>query len=195
MTDRDYCPHCDQTATPNPEDSRSCPVCGGPLTQQPETPPGPAYLREPPPAESGIQILEADDARLMLSIPSGGKRSRSMGCFVVLWNLITMGVTGGFAAAAFQQDGPPWFVFLFLSLFWAVGVGMAVFWVKLRFERGYLFLSADRAVQQKILFGRKRNFETPLDERSEARLAESYQENDEPVYRVELAGVEHHSKL
>ncbi|MDB4786625.1 MAG: hypothetical protein P8M30_05895 [Planctomycetaceae bacterium] len=140
------------------------------------------------PYESKAEILEATNDRLMLSIPPGGKRANSLGCFGVIWLLITGAVSGGFGFAKLNGEGDdlPIFFFGLLGFFWLIGLGMLYFAIKLKYTRGYLFLSRDRAVHQSIFFSRKKTVEIPLDSKTHARLVESYQENNTPVYRVEI---------
>lgn len=67
-----------------------------------------------------------------------------------------------------------------------IGFVMLYFAIKMKYTRGYLFLGRDRAVHQSILFSRKKNTEITINATSHARLVEAYQENDTPVYRVEI---------
>lgn len=173
---------------------RHCVACGESLdallpSKIPSTAMGQlGYSLSAPPVGSGIQIVQATDDHLVLTIPPGGKRGCSLGCFAIAWLGITAAVSSGFVFAALQPNGPPWPIFLFLSIFWLIGLGMLYFSIKLRFTRGYLFLEPQRAVLQTILFGRKRITETALDANSVARLQVSYQENGVNVYRVEVVG-------
>ncbi|MBD3676736.1 MAG: hypothetical protein HUJ26_24775 [Planctomycetaceae bacterium] len=149
------------------------------------------YQLNAPPQGMKAEVIEATQDRLMLSIPEGGKRARSLGCFGMLWLLITGAVTSVFAFAgmeelAREEEWGPYFVFGILSLFWLVGLGMLYFAVKLKYTRGYLFLSRERAVHQSIFFSRKTNTEIILNANSHARLVESYQENESPVYRIKI---------
>lgn len=149
------------------------------------------YELSAPPMESETEVIEATNDRLMLSIPGGGKRARSLGCFSVLWLLITGTVTTVFALVGFEELGKdeewgPYLAFGVLSLFWLVGLGMFYFSVKLKYTRGYLFLSRERVVHQSIFLGRKTNTEITLTPNSHAMLVESFRENDTPVYRVKI---------
>lgn len=194
MSETVECSRCGTAITPEGDSLPPfCPTCGLQLEAAQMAHAFDAdvdYALLAPPHKSGIEIIEATNDRLMLSIPAGGKRANSLGCFGILWLLITGAVTGGFAATAFQADGPPWFVFLLLSLFWLIGFVMLGWAIRMKYSRGYLFLSKDRAVHQRILFNWKKNTEVSLDAGSYARLVESYQENDVPVYRIEIEGTD-----
>lgn len=137
---------------------------------------------------SRVEVVENTGGRLVLFIPGGGPNATSVGCFAFLWNGVVLAVTGGFAAAAMQLNGPPWFAFLFLSPFWAVGLGMAYWAIKLRHERTMLLVEPARAVIQRTLFNRVRTDETELAEGSSAGLVEAYRQNDDPVFAIHIRG-------
>lgn len=144
-----------------------------------------------PPADSAIQVIESTAERLVLHIPAGGKGSAGIGCFAVLWNGFMLLFTAAFVGAGFkaQNQPPPGAgLFVFLALFWAVGLGMSYFWLKMKFERTFVLLDRERIAVQKSLLGRKKVHETALGPRARAELVESYQQNDNPVYRVEVSG-------
>jgi hypothetical protein len=150
-------------------------------------------LNLPPlPAGSPIKVAEATDDRLVLYIPGGGKSASGLGCFALAWNgamcLFTAIIVGGVLWGN-QNDAPAGLGMLaFLGLFWAVGLGVAAFWVKMKYERTFLLIDRDRFVIQRVLFNRKRIEETHLASDSRAALVESYQQNDDPVYRIEVQG-------
>ncbi|MGE5193122.1 MAG: hypothetical protein ACM3U2_11545 [Deltaproteobacteria bacterium] len=144
------------------------------------------------PAGSQIKVVEAADDRLVLYIPGGGKSASGLGCFAVAWNGFMCVFTTVLLGALLRgngNDAPPMLgVVAFLGLFWAVGLGMAWFWMKMKYERTFLLLDRDRLVIQRVLFNRKRIEETHLTPDSRAALVESYQQNDKPVYRIEVQG-------
>lgn len=142
------------------------------------------------PAKSRIKVVESTSARLVFYIAGGGKSAAAVGCFVVLWNAILCLFTGGIVIGAFQGGGNQ---VLFptaalLGLFWAVGIGVAWLWTKMKYERTFILIERDRVVMQRVLFNRKKIDETLLSPESRAELVESYQQNDDPVYRIEVAG-------
>mgnify|MGYP006173009621 CR=1 FL=1 len=146
-----------------------------------------------PPAGVGIQVVKSSEDQLVIAVPPGGKHARSIGCFGVAWLGITAAVSGGFLFAdnAEQKgDGPPLFILIpFFSIFWAVGIGMIVAWVRMRFTQILLSVEREKFAIQKTLFGRKKLKQLPLDENSHAELVESYRENEQPVYAIQMESV------
>ncbi|MBX3441693.1 MAG: hypothetical protein KF774_04740 [Planctomyces sp.] len=136
---------------------------------------------------SRIDVVEDSRSRLVLFIPPGGKSG--LGCFAIMWNGILSIITLGFLFATLQPDGPPWPVFLFLSLFWAVGLGVAYFWLKSKYERMMLLVEPSHAVLRRTLFGRTKTQEIDLGPESSASLYEAYSVNDVPVHGVDLRGL------
>jgi hypothetical protein len=137
---------------------------------------------------SKIQVVERAPDRLVLFIPGGGSGAAGLGCFAVVWN----GFMTFFTAMMFAGGvaGRPLLgIFAFLGLFWAVGLGMAWFAIKMKFERVMLLVDPAHAVIQKTLFGRVRTDEADLARGSSAELVESYQQNDRPIYAVTINGV------
>jgi|GEM_PF-1010412 len=154
----------------------------------------------PLPAKSRINVVEASDDRLVLFLPGGGKNATGLGCFALMWNLFMCVFTPPWFLGVFQgagnNNGPPILVLIgFLSLFWAVGLGMAWFWLKMKYERTYILLERHRLVVQKVLFNRKRIDETTLMPDSRAELVEAYKQNDVPVYRIEVKGQDRPAKF
>lgn len=144
------------------------------------------------PAKSRITIVEASAERLVFYVPGGGAASGGIGCFALVWNGFMVAFTSIILTSGGQGAGnnptPELGLIAFLSLFWAVGLGMAYFWMRLKFERTFLLLERQRIVLQKVLFSRKRVEETILTTASRAELVESYKQNDRPVYRIEVQG-------
>jgi hypothetical protein len=158
-------------------------------------------VRELPalPAKSQIQVVESTDERMVFYIPGGGKSAAGIGCFALLWNGF-MGVFTIFMSVGLiqgkQADAPPLLAMLaFIGLFWAVGLGMAYFWIRMKYERTFLLVERERIVVQKILFNRKRVDESPLGPKSRAELVEAYSQNDSPVYRIEIQGATRAAKF
>lgn len=156
-----------------------------------------------PPSESSIQVVEESAERLVVLIPPGGKQSRFIGCFAMFWLLVTAIVSGVFCFAmvgdGMQWKGgkapPVWFLPLFLSAFWAVGIGMTIAWVRLRFTRLLLVLEPSRLAIKRELFNSTKVAVLELEESSQAVLESAYEENDRPVYRVCVTGVGREEKF
>jgi hypothetical protein len=137
-------------------------------------------------------VVEAAEDRLVLYIPGGGKSAAGLGFFAILWNgavLLFTGVAIGGTLDAKGNEGTPLVgILAFLSIFWTIGLVLGWFALKLKYERTFLLLDRDRLVVQRVLLNRKRVDNTALSADSRAALVESYQQNDNPVYRIELEG-------
>ena len=146
-----------------------------------------------PPAGVGIQVVKSSDDQLVIAVPPGGKRARSIGCFGAAWLVITGVISTAFLIGGEENwdgDAPPlYFLVPFLAIFWAVGIGMLIFWARMRFTQLLLSVERDQFAIQKTLFGRKKLTKLALDENSHAELVESYSENDRPVYAIQMEGV------
>jgi hypothetical protein len=140
------------------------------------------------PAGSRVQLMEAGRDRQVIYIPPGGKETTSLGCFALFWNLFMVVFTGAWLGPA-GHGGLPIALFLFFGLFWAVGLGMLYFWIRMRFTRTYLLLERERIVVQRVLFGRKTTAETLLGADSKAGLVEAYRSNNVPVHTVTINGI------
>ena len=142
-------------------------------------------MTAPLPPDSKIEVIESGSDRLVVYVPPGGKKSLGLLIFGTLWSLITASITGVFLFNMPEFEILP---LLFMSLFWIVGLVMLTIGVRMRFTRLHILLDRDRLAIQRTLFGRKSLAETQLTPESRARLVESYQENDVPVYRVDVEG-------
>jgi uncharacterized protein YbaR (Trm112 family) len=201
-----YCPKCRAAINPDLVDDSGrveCPFCGNDwsLLDQPVAPaepfapgaiPGDVPDRSqglsqavaPLPPASQIKVVEEDHDRLVIYIAGGGKTATGLGCFATMWN----GFMVIFTPLMFIQEGWRLDLVAFLGLFWAIGLGIAFIWMKMKYERTFLLLDRDRLVIQRVLFNRKWVQETALAAGSRAVLDSSYQQNDEPVYHIEVQG-------
>ncbi len=198
--DRNACPNChaslddDELASTG---SAECPFCGEPLPEgyfgsDPETQQAVSASSETSPVAGGlppqskVSVVEASESRYVIFIPPGGKQTRSLGVFAVAWNGFMAAFTGIWISVG---DDAPWVMLvLILGLFWAVGITVLIFWIRMRFTRTHLLLERDRIAIQRILFGRKSIAETFLGPDSKAELAEAYRSNNKPVYSVAVNG-------
>lgn len=146
-----------------------------------------------PPPGVGIQVVKSSTERVVIAVPPGGKKARSLGCFGFVWMAIVLPVTGGILYGSFEKGNGDIATILgilaFSGLFWAVGIGMIVVWVRMRFTEIFLSVEREQFAIQKTLFGRKKLRKIALDEHSRARLVESYSENDVPVYAIQMEGI------
>jgi len=156
------------------------------------------------PESSRIQIVESSSDRLVLVLPQGGRNARGLGCFAFFWLLITAAVSvpvlgaqlGFLGDIKWDGDPPPnWAIGLFFLVFWAVGIGMSYAWLKMAFTRTMLSLEPTRFAVQYELFGKKSLRVLELDANSNAELAEAYQQNDVPVYRIAVTGLSGEEKF
>ena len=149
-------------------------------------------LSAPPPGV-GITVVKSSTEQLVIAIPSGGKKARSIGCFGFVWMAIVLPISCAFIiGGAEDEDGNAVSLFVlipFFGIFWAVGIGMIIAWARMRFTEIFLSVEREQFAIQKTLFGRKKLKKIALDEGSQARLVESYSENDVPVYAIQMEGV------
>ena len=153
-----------------------------------------------PPPGVGIKVVESSDERLVISVPPGGKKARSIGCFGVIWMAITVPVSCVFLLVDDANweggEAPPLFVMIpFFGVFYAVGIGMLIAWVRMRFPQSYLAVDRGQFAIQKTLLGRRKLTKIPLDGQSHAELVEAYTENDNPVYAIQIEGTGEKTKF
>jgi len=146
-----------------------------------------------PPPGVGIQVVKSSADQLVIAVPPGGKKARGLGCsgFILLAIvlLITCGIIYG---GGEDENGNPASipgVLAFTGIFWAVGIGMIIVWVRMRFTKIFLSVEREQFAIQKTLFGRKKLKTIQLDEKSRAKLIESYSQNDVPVYAIQMEGI------
>jgi len=142
----------------------------------------------------GIQVVKSSADQLVIAVPPGGKKARSLGCFGFIWMAIVVPASSIFILTDDADwDGgnaPSLFVLIpFFGIFWAVGIGMIIAWVRMRFTNIFLSVEREQFAIQKTLFGRKKLKKIQLDEKSHAKLIESYSENDAPVYAIQMVGI------
>lgn len=192
------CPGCATELPPDQAeraDRAECPFCGAALPAPAEEMPDQTEGASPaaqPPKGSKIRVVEHSPDRLIMHISGDGAAATGLGCFALVWNLFMVVFTAVFASVGFAGGGkgPGWVVAPFLGLFWCVGLAMLYFFLKLKYERTLLLVERESMAIKKIFFSRQRVEQTALNARSRACLREAYSQNDEPVYRVEVAGAE-----
>jgi len=163
-------------------------IAGNPLPEDRhldrDTPTSPANL-----SDRQVEIIEQTADRWVAHLPPTTKGSGGLGMFALMWNgfmtLFTAVAVSAFWKQAERIEIVP---VLFLSVFWLVGIGFIIGWVRMRYTRLYLLLEKDRLVIQRKLF-RTTNRELMLSPTSKATLEESYAVNDVPVYSVTVHGL------
>ena len=204
------CPACRATLEPDEidRDLRECPLCSASLAEVDlsavEAPLGDEdepIAGNPLPADSHghsvaptgdstrqVEIIERTADRLVVHLPPNASGSGGLGFFAILWNGFMVVFTTIMFFSLFKEKGQiEIFPVLFVAVFWLVGIGLAIGWVRMRFTRLYLLLEKDRLVTQRKLF-RTTNRELLLSPSSRATLEESYSVNDVPVHAVTVHG-------
>jgi hypothetical protein len=149
-----------------------------------------------PPA--GTKITRGNDASgaSVWDIPASGK-SGGLLVFAVLWCSIIALVSGGFLFAylsgePIQNKGPgkspDWVIIPFLSVFWAVGLGMFYAGFRNKFAKHRIAVSVDAVSLRREFFGKVRDKSLPLAGINAVSQVEFYQKNYQPVHGVEIRG-------
>ncbi len=206
------CPECRATLEPDEidRDLRECPLCSSSLADvdlsavddqlgsEDEAIAGnPLPAGTPEDSEGSVsatrrqvEIIERSATRLVAHLPPSTSGSGGLGFFVILSNGFMLVFTGVGGAILRQKGGGVELLpLIFVGVFWLVGIGMAIGWVRMRFTRLYLLLERDRLVVQRKLF-RTTNSELLLGPEAQASLSESYAMNDIPVYAVTIQGAD-----
>ena len=143
------------------------------------------------PTGVGIKLIESSKEQLVISIPPGGARCRFIGFFGLAFLSITTTVSSAFllVPSNMSEGGrtlPKLFLLPFFSLFYAVSFGFLFAWLRMRFTKILIAVTADQFALQRTWF-KSQKFETvALDQDSLAELVESYQENNTPVYTIRI---------
>ena len=111
------------------------------------------------PADSQVRI-ESRVNGLMLVIPPAGLRKDCKGlfAFAIVWCLFMAVFTGlmGFANGN-KTKGPPWFIWIFVGVFWLIGVSILAGAINMGRRRAMLLVeNGELRVAQEDLFGAKR---------------------------------------
>ncbi len=204
------CPACRATLEPAEidRDRRECPLCSASLSEVDlsavEAQLGSddeAIAGNPLPADSHghddtatgdsarqVEIVERTADRLVVHLPPNASGGGGLGCFAFVWNAFMAVFSTIMYFAMFKAKGQiEVFPVVFVAVFWMVGIGLMIGWVRMRFMRLYLLLEKDRLVTQRKLF-RTTNRELLLSPTSKAVLTESYSVNDVPVHAVTVHG-------
>lgn len=144
-----------------------------------------------PPTGCRARLVENNPDRAVFAIRAGGPNTKSLGWLAFVWNVIM------FSAAAFMVHTAidatpliPLFVVPILTLFLVVGLWMAGAWFSMRFTRWNLQLTREELALQRVLPFRKSIQRTELNAESKAQLVESYSQDGQPVYCVNVNGTQ-----
>ena len=203
------CPACRATLEPDEidRDRRECPLCSASLSEVDlsaiEAQLGrddEAIAGNPLPADSHghddtaidparqVEIVERSSDRLVVHLPPNASGAGGLGFFAIIWNAFMAVFSTIMYFTMFKAKGQiEVFPVVFVAVFWMVGIGLMIGWVRMRFTRLYLLLEKDRLVTQRKLF-RTTNRELLLSPSSKAVLTESYSVNDVPVHAVTVHG-------
>ncbi len=156
----------------------------------------------PLPSDSSIQVVEDSAERLVIVIPRGGKHAGSMGRFAWFW-LTVMTICSVCASFGMVVDParwerekqPDWATLAAFSVFWAVGIGLSIAWVQMRFTRVTLVLEPGRLMLQRDLFSNTKVSTLELDKTSHAHSKLAYAENTRRIFRVCVTGIGRQEKF
>ncbi|MDA8967760.1 hypothetical protein N9F76_00555 [bacterium] len=144
-----------------------------------------------PPTGVGIELVESSDEQLVITIPPGGARCRFLGFFGFAWLAIVVPVSVVFLLVpdnAWEGGKPPsrFFLLLLFSIPYAVGFGILYAWLRMRFTKILIAVTADQFALQRTWFNRQKFETVVLDQNSLAELVESYRQNESPVYAIRI---------
>ena len=152
-----------------------------------------------PPGGAGIKLIESSEELLVIEIPPGGSRCRSIGCFGFAWLTITLAGSLIFFLVPnglWEGGKTPFKIFFlpFFSFFYAVGFGFLYAWLRMRFTKILIAVTADQFALQRSWFNRQKFETVALDHDSLATLIESYRENASPVYTIRIRSADEFEK-
>lgn len=205
------CPECHATLEPDEIDreKRECPLCGASLaaldlsaiedqlSSEEVIAGNPLSARDDAdasensatsaPEASVLEVIEETPDRLVVHLPPNPNGAAGLGFFAFAWNAFMALFTSVFYFAMRDKAQFEIVPLLFIGLFWLVGIGMLVSWVRTRFTRVFLLLEKDRLVVQRKLWTTS-NRELLLGADRKAVLEESYRINEVPVHQVTVQG-------
>jgi len=154
------------------------------------TPVEPVFREETLRPETRIHPVRISDRQVVLKLRPGGSNGRSL----MIMGLVFAAIPG--AIGYFMlRDGVEWIPLAFLSGFLLIGLTMVVFGLRMMFTRTLLLLESGRLVLRKLFFGWTSTKEYILNDRSVAQPGVAYEQNNQPVYHVEVTANDGHAKF
>ena len=109
-----------------------------------------------PPRGVGIQVVKSSADQLVIAVPPGGTKARRLGCSGFFCMAIVLPITCGIIYGGVEgKIGNATFMFsvlAFTGMLWAVGIGMIIAWVRMRFTKIFLSVEREHFAIQKTLF-------------------------------------------
>ncbi len=189
------CPNCGQPPVQRPADAETlmrCASCGLdalPSDWRPATGGVPVGHPDQIPADTRIRREGGFPGDCIWHIPASGKFGFFL-FFGVMWTTITAMVSGGFLMTSFNDElkSLPWFLYLFFSIFWAVGLGCLYIAVRNKYARHQITVTGDLVTLRREMFGRVKDKSLITRDVEAVEQAVFYQQNYQPIYGVEIRG-------
>lgn len=144
-------------------------------------------IRATQPADSRIDVVEASSDRIVLALPAGGPKTKSLGVMALIWNgMMLWGL--GFLLFVSAEMSPVLLGLPVLTLFVIIGWYLAGSWIALKLTRTNVLITRTEVATQKILFGFKDLDTAGVHPETRARLVESYSSNGKAVFSVRVNG-------
>lgn len=189
------CPNCGQKPAAAPADAETllrCAACG--VESLPgEWRPDPTGIRavDPDQIPAGTRIRRegTGTGECVWHIPASGKFGFFL-FFGLFWTAITAAVSGAFlfGSSSDGQEAPPWFLYPFFAVFWAIGLGMLYAALRNKYARHQVTVTRDLVTLRREMFGKVREKSLVASQISSVAQVEFYQQNYQPVYGVEIRG-------
>lgn len=191
--DRLACPECGAKPISIPasgDEALSCARCGTTASAREWCAPAGMRVGNPDEPPAGTRITrEVDGAGAIgWTIPASGKSGGLMP-FGVIWCTFIGIFTSIVLFAPSEKKGGEmagWPVFLLLSAFWAVGLGMLYAGCRAKYSRHHLSVERGNLTLRRELFGKVTESSLPSDTVQSIAQAEFYQKNYQPVHGIEI---------
>ncbi len=147
-----------------------------------------------PPQDTRITLSEDGVGGKSWDIPPGSKFN-FFTFFSAVWLAITAIVSGGFllvflTGGEIEGDMPGWVMIPFFGIFWAVGLGTLYFGLRQGFAKHRITVAGGQLTMRRELFGRVSEKSLSCGSISSIKQREFYQQNNRPVYGIEIRGTD-----